>query len=439
MPEPIAEACAPKDSRPGLAGLGNGYVPWFICSLLFLATVLNYLDRQTISVSASKIADEIGLNDADLGKIFFGFLFSYGISQLLVGTVLDRIPVRWTYAVAVSAWSLAGALTALAKGFWSLFFFRVLLGMCESPNWPLALRVVSRMFPPSQRSLATGIFQSGTSIGALIAPPVIIYLTLAYNWRMAFVVVGAVGFVWVALWLGWLSSRPQPRIDSDTPLQEQAGTGLARSGSPVASLAEILRSRTFWGLFIATTFLNPLQYFYTTWLPRYFEKYADVGFGKELAGRLVLVYLALDVGLWSGGVVVALLSRRFSVPGARLLVTVVGTLCMMSVPIISQTQRVDAITGVLCLATFGLGWFMVNYLAFTSEVSAQKVSTVAGLLGGAGSLSGAIFMLLVGHAVEETRSFALAFSMAGVMPIISLGGICLSTGPLRRHFTSKEP
>lgn len=267
---------------------------WIVVGLLFLATLLNYLDRQTISVSATVISKEFGLNDADLGKLFFAFLFAYGIAQLFIGTLLDRMSVRLAYALAVLAWSLSGAAAVLAGGFASLFFLRVLLGVCESPNWPLALRVVARTIPPHQRSLATGIFQSGTSIGALVAAPLIIFLTQAYGWRFAFVAIGACGFVWAALWLVLYRATES----SDEMAGEVAANASGATYSP-STLKELFGSRVFWGLFIAACFLQPLQYFYITWLPRYFEAYAGVSFGKELASRLVIVYLALDLGFLS--------------------------------------------------------------------------------------------------------------------------------------------
>jgi MFS transporter, ACS family, hexuronate transporter len=419
---------------------------WFICGLLFLATVLNYLDRQTVSVSASKIAEELHLNDSQLGQLFFAFFFANALGQLFIGPVLDRLGVVLSFAVAVVAWSLAGASAALTAGFATLFATRVALGVCESPNWLLALRVVTRIFPPSQRSLANGIFQSGTSIGALIAPPIIVWLTLTYNWRVSFVVVGALGLVWSTLWLAWFRLWPEPAMENAVPMEEDhRPAGRRADGEPPVPMAdatvdakptgvaEIVRTRAFWGLVIATTFLNPLQYFYISWVPRYFDKYAGVGFGKELAQRLIVVYLALDVGLWSGGAMVTLLSRRMPVRRARIIVTAVGALCMASSPAVSQFHNLDIITANLCLATFGLGWFMVNYLAFTSEVSAKTVSTAAGLLGGTGSLAGAGFMLLVGNVVEANQSFNLAFLMAGLMPLVALVGICISTWPGERR------
>jgi len=412
---------------------------WLICGLLFLATLVNYLDRQTISVSASRIADEMRLNDGDLGKLFSGFLFAYAFAQLFIGPVLDRFGTIPAFAVAVAAWSLAGASSALAPAFGFLLVTRVLLGVCESPNWPLALRIVTRLFPPSERAFANGIFQSGTSLGALIAPPIIIYLTVTYNWRLSFVAVGAVGLIWAILWRSWFFFFPEPLLDKQNEVAKAEPSGAESGAGAPASVGAMLRSPAFWGLVVATSFLNPLQYFYTTWIPRYFDKYAHVGFGRELAKRLVIVYLALDVGLWTGGALVAWLARRMDTARARVIVTAVGALCMAMIPAVALVQDLNSITAIICLATFGLGWFMVNYLAFTAEVSKTRVSTAAGLLGGTGSLAGAGFMLLVGGTVEHSHSFTTAFIMAGIMPLIALSGIVLSVRAARASQAQAAP
>jgi ACS family hexuronate transporter-like MFS transporter len=400
---------------------------WLIIFLLFLATLLNYLDRQTISVTASVISREFGLNDAHLGQLFFAFLFAYGLSQLLVGGALDRLPVRPAYAAAVAAWSAAGAAAGLATGFVTLFAMRVLLGFCESPNWPLALRVVARTIPPEQRALATGIFQSGTSVGALVAAPLIIWLTTVYNWRFAFVVVGAIGLVWVVAWL-WLS-----RDAGGLQEQDAAQLGGERKDETPVSLSEILRARSFQGLLLAGCFLQPLQYFYTTWMPRYFDKYAGVGFGSRLATILVIIYLFLDLGFLSGGALALRLSRGMEVARARRVIIGCGVLLMMVAPAAALLRDVNAITACICAATLGLGWVQVNFLTFTSEVSSARTSTATGLLGGAGALSGGLFMLLVGAVVERQGSFGLAFLMAGGMPLVTLCGVWLGTVARRQR------
>lgn len=409
---------------------------WVLCGLLFLATLLNYLDRQTISVASTEIATEMHLTDADLGRLFFAFYLSYGVAQVFIGGVLDRLHVGLAYALAVTAWSLSGAAAALAAGFGSLFVLRVLLGVCESPNWPLALRVVARAFPPSQRALATGTFQCGTSVGALVAPPVIIYLTVQYNWRVAFLACGLVGLGWVVLWLLWLRGPSTTGVDrGHTVAEEQPGPApepevtAGSSATSPETLSQILRSRALWGMLLSTCFLNPLQYLYFSWLPRYFQHYAGVAFGQELAKRLVLAYLAYDAGLLLAGALVARLAPSWGAVRARLAVCAACALCMMSIPAVSRLYDLDAITAIICVATFGLGGCIVNYLAFTAEVSAQRVSTAAGILGGAGSLAGAGFMLLVGDLVDRSGGFSFVFALAGAMPLVSWAGMWFSTRP----------
>jgi ACS family hexuronate transporter-like MFS transporter len=421
------------------------HAKWVLCGLLFLATLLNYLDRQTMSVTSTEIANEMRLTDTHLGRLFFAFYLSYGIAQVLIGAFLDRLPIGRAYALAVAAWSLSGAAAALATGFWSLFFLRVLLGVCESPNWPLALRAVARAFPPGQRALATGTFQCGTSLGALVAPPVIIYLTVRYNWRVAFLACGLAGLAWVVLWLFWFRGPFAANVDrghaeadlqQDQAAEKEAAPDAARSP---ATLSQILRSRALWGMLLSSCFLNPLQYLYMTWLPRYYQHYAGVAFGKELANRLVLAYLAYDAGLLLAGALVAGLASFWGTVRARLAVCGVCTLCMIGIPLVSELQDLDAITAIICVAMFGLGGCIVNYLAFTAEVSAQKVSTAAGILGGAGSLAGAGFMLLVGDSIDRSGGFTIVFVMAGAMPLVSLAGMCFSTGAPRATSALEKP
>jgi ACS family hexuronate transporter-like MFS transporter len=406
------------------------YAKWIVCGLLFLATLLNYLDRQTISVLSTTIADEMHLNDRDLGKLFFGFMFTYGLAQIFIGPLLDRFRVVVAFAVAVTAWSFAGASSALSVGFMSLFFARMLLGLCESPNWPLALRVVARFFPPNQRALACGIFQNGLSAGALIAPPAVIWLTRTWNWRVAFVACGALGLVWVAAWIGWFRFSPESRAMVSAEAEPASAGRPPVNGDP-GNLAEILRSKAFLGLVLATIVLNPLEYFYVTWLPRYFDKYAGVGFGKELAARLVVAYFALDFGFFAGGGLATLLARWMGASRGRLAMSALGALCMSVVPIVTRLHDLNAITALISVAAFGSGCCVVNYLAFVAEVSSRRVSTAAGLLGGLGSLAGAGFMLLIGGVIEQSHSFRIVFIMTGVMPFAGLLGLWLSARTLK--------
>src|SRR5215831_5905676 len=166
---------------------------WRLCALLFLATTLNYLDRQTVSILAPTLERELRLDNAALGWLFAVFYYAYTFAQVIIGPLMDRFHLRWAFGLAVLLWSAVSILTGLATGFAGLLVFRLLLGITEAGNWPGATRVVARTFEPAQRSLANGFFTSGTSVGALIAPGLIFGITSALGWRSAFFVLGVAG------------------------------------------------------------------------------------------------------------------------------------------------------------------------------------------------------------------------------------------------------
>lgn len=406
----------------GVVGRSHARWRWVVCGLLLGATFLNYLDRQTLSVSAPLIRAELGLDLSQLGLIFSAFYWSYAAGQILVGFVLDRVPVKYAYPAAVAAWSAVGALAGLATGMWSLLLLRVALGVCEAANWPAAMSVVARQFPPAERSLANGIFQSGTSLGAVVAPPLLITVAAHHGWRSGFVLVGMLGFVWVFAWR-WLyrDVRAEP-----IGALEAAGAAPAAARVPLSAL---LRSRRLLGLVLASSFLNPCLYFYVNWLPTYFEK-AGVAFGQRMALMLLVTYLALDFGYVTGGALVVKLSRHMGVLRARRTMVTLGAPLPCALLMLPLLESFVLVTAMIALATLGVGWFMVNYLAFVEELAHDRVATTAGLLGAAGSLSGAAVMWLVGAMTQATGSFDAAFGLMAAMPIVAAIGIYISTtGP----------
>jgi len=263
---------------------------WGIPLLLFLATTLNYLDRQTLSILAPTIQKEMGLDNEALGWLFSVFYYAYTFSQFGIGLLLDRTNLRWTYGIGVLAWSASCALTGLASGFWSLIGFRLLLGITESVNWPAALRVISRILEPRDRQLGNGIFTSGTSIGALIAPGMILGVSALLGWRWAFAAVGSLGAVWLGLWLFFTRS---PRLAQVWDPGGERGAG--------AGYGAILSSRQFWRVFVVTILINPCLYFNVNWLPTYFVQQRGLQPGKQLGWILTAIYVGLDLGYIASG------------------------------------------------------------------------------------------------------------------------------------------
>jgi ACS family hexuronate transporter-like MFS transporter len=228
--------------------------PWGLVALLLAATTLNYLDRQTLSILAPQLQQELGLDNRLLGILFGVFYYTYTLAQFAVGPLLDRMNLRKLYGGAVAGWSAAAGLTATAGGFGGLLFWRMLLGVAESANWPAALRLIQRALPPEKRNLANGIFTSGTSIGALLAPLLVLELSRRFGWRMAFVGVASLGLVWFAAW--YLYSGKQEFAKLWHPVD---------TSGPKPRLVETYRSifrlPRFWFVFGVSCLVNPCLYF----------------------------------------------------------------------------------------------------------------------------------------------------------------------------------
>jgi MFS transporter, ACS family, hexuronate transporter len=386
---------------------------WGVCVLLFFATTLNYLDRQTLSILAPAISDEIGLDNNSLGLLFAIFYYSYTVGQFAIGGLLDRWNLRWAYAFGVLAWSLVAALTAISTAFLSLLIFRLLLGLTESMNWPAAMRVVARSMAPSERSLGNGIFTSGTSVGALIAPAIVLALSAWIGWRWAFVAVGALGGVWFVVWLRFTRGAGYAQVwraeDSRSPLQN--------------SYSAVIRAPQFWPVFAVAVLVNPCLYFLLNWLPTYFTQHHATD-AKSLASILTLVYLGLDAGYLACGAGVLVLMRiGWTLSRARRGVFYAASALLALACLAPYAPGIEWAVGLFAAANLGAGCWIAMYLTMAQEVSHTHVSTAAGLLGGAGSLAGAFAMWGVGAVSHATESFdAPLFGLATAAGFAAIAG-----------------
>jgi ACS family hexuronate transporter-like MFS transporter len=382
---------------------------WGLCIFLFLATALNYLDRQTMSILAPTIQREMALDNVALGWLFSVFYYSYTFAQFAVGVFLDRANLRWAFAIAVVAWSTAAGLTGLSTGFAGLFLFRLLLGLTESANWPAAMRIVARLLPPRDRSLGNGIFTSGTSVGALIAPSLILGIAALVGWRWAFVAVGSFGFLWAGAWLLFTRDPLFAHVWQDASPQRPAAA---------PAYAAILRSSRFWRVFAVAILVNPCLYFNVNWLPTYFAQQRGMQPGREVGIALTIIYLGLDLGYLACGFGVRQLSRRRSVTSARRIVFLAATVLMGLSAVAPLLPSVPLTVAALALVNLAVGAWIAMYLTMGQEVSKESVSTAAGLLGGSGSLAGALAMWGVGKVTQHTGSFTIP------MACVSLAALC---------------
>src|SRR3954451_8693259 len=234
----------------------NSRMRWVRIPLAFWATVVNYLDRQTLSVAAPVLTEQFGMSNTSYSRVVFAFLLAYTIMNGVSGPLIDRLGTRAGYGLCMLWWSASSVLHAFATGPVSLGFFRFLLGMGEAGNWPGAVKVVAEWFPEKERALASGIFNSGSSIGAILAPPIVAFLLLRLGWRWAFVLVGLAGFLWLAVW--WPIYRTPKAISESEVL-------------PPVPTRELFRSRFVWSFTISKIFMDPAWYFYVFWFPQYLK------------------------------------------------------------------------------------------------------------------------------------------------------------------------
>jgi len=382
---------------------------WGLFLMMMLATTLIYLDRQTVGLVATEIKQELGIDNAGLGWAFAAFYYSYTLGQFGVGLLLDRYSLRWFYGGAILAWAGASALTGRAHNLATLVAFRILLGIVESGNWPGAMRIVSRYLPPRERPLGNGIFTSGTSVGALIAPALVLGLSGWVGWRHCFTALGLLGSIWYA---GWILVTRGPELAHVW----RAQPGEKRQTSNWQIYRSVVSLRQFWRVFVITISVNPTLYFFLNWLPIYYRQERGLTAGTHLAGILTLTYLALDIGYLSCGLVVLLLTRRgISLRAARRMVLLGASLSIACAGLVGLARSPQIASVLLIVAVFGTGLWISMYLTLAQEVSPAYVSTAAGLLGGSGSLAGALYMQIVGRVSQTTGSFVLPFSITSVM------------------------
>ena len=382
----------------------NGRSPlrWLMIALVFLATVINYLDRQTLSVLAPVLQDQFRMSATEYSRIVFLFMLAYTIMNGLSGPIIDRIGTKAGYALTIAWWSAAEVLHTFSRGVVSLGVFRFLLGMGEAGNWPAAVRVVAGWFPAEERALASGIFNSGSSIGALIAPPLVAWIVIRMGWPQAFLIVGVTGFIWLGAW--WLIYR--------TPDQTKA----VEAVEPV-SVKSLMGSRFLWQFTASKVLSDPVWYFYIFWFPQYLK--TARGFTLIEIGKTAWIpFLAADAGnLLGGALSMFFLRRGLRAFGAhRLSVVLFSMLMTAAIPAVLVGSAAWAI-GLVAVAAFGYTASIANMLAIPADVFPKNaVASVWGFASMGAGFGGMLFGLITGPIVDH-YSFTPAFILFGIIPL----------------------
>jgi len=392
---------------------------WGIVGLLFIATVINYVDRQTLSILSGTLRSELKLTDANYANAVSAFLLSYLIMYTASGRLIDRIGVRWGVAACMIWWSAAGMLTGLARGALSLAFVRFLLGIGEPGIFPGGVKACGEWFPARQRALPTGIFSSGGAVGAVIAAPLVAWIALRFHWRAAFIVPGLLGLLWLPFWL--LSYRPpsqHPAVSAAEWAQLEAEEPPA---APRPSWKELLQRRRVWALVLARLASDPVWYFYLFWLPDYLQRVRHLTLA-EIGIYGWIPFLTADLGNVLGGVASDQLIRRgWAVSRARFAV-LVTVACIAPfgacVGLMNGTAGAIAVT---CLVTFLAQAWSTNMATLAADLSPRsETATVMGLMGTAGSLGGIVFAQILGFSIAAF-GYTSAFGMAALLhPLAAL-------------------
>jgi ACS family hexuronate transporter-like MFS transporter len=404
---------------------------WWMIGLVFLATLINFLDRLTISVLAPVITRQLGLTNLQFASISTWFLVAYTASQGLSGRLYDRVGTRRGFAVSILVWSAAAIGHAFARGLASLSVLRFVLGLGEAGNWPGAAKAVTEWFAPRQRALAMGIFNSGVSVGSIVAPPLIVWLQLRFGWQTTFLVTGGLGFGWLALW--WFCYETPARHPAISP-EEYAlvAAGRPRSVGQPVSWRDLLTYRQVWAIVVSRLLTDPVWWLYITWLPLYLANVR--GFSLREIGMFAWVpFVTADAGSLLGGWASGhLMARGRSANVSRKTVMLVGALLMLAG--IPAALAETAAVAIMCISvvTFGFQAWINNVQTTPSDFFPENaVASVAGL-GGVGAGVGAIvFTLTTGAVIDLTHSYTPILITSGLLPIAGTAVFFVLGGPIR--------
>jgi MFS transporter, ACS family, hexuronate transporter len=394
---------------------------WAILAMLFAATVLNYVDRQTLSILASQVQKDLGIDDLGYARIVQYFLIAYAVSYLGAGWVTDKLGAKLTLALFLGWWSLANMATGWVRNAGQLGFARLMLGIGEPGVYTAGPKAVAEHFPVQERGFAIGVYTAGAMIGATIAPPLIAWLAVQYGWRMAFIVTGAAGFVWLAVWL--------------VVYRNPEGAEPARTKEPI-QWGLILSDRRVWGLGLARLIADPVWYFYLFWFPKYLTDERGMGL-IQVASIAWVVYLAADVGSIGGGWFSGRLIRRGIAPARSRLIAMacaavvapIGMLISLRLGI-APTIALGAIVACAHLV------FQINIGVLVVDIFPMRhVATVFGLIAAGSALGGFASTQLVGQ-LASTHAWGGIFLLMGMLHPLAL---LVAWSSLRGRTNEQQP
>ncbi len=392
---------------------------WRICALCFIATTINYVDRQVLGVLAPELQRVIGWNEIEYSNLVNAFQFAYAVGLLLAGSVIDRIGTRIGYALSIGVWSAATMGTALVNTVLGFGIARSFLGIGESGNFPASIKTVAEWFPKKERALATGIFNSGANIGAVVAPIVVPWLTVHYGWQSAFLVTGSLSALWIIPWLiMYRPPREHPRVSPSELAYIQSDPDEPTVKVPWMTL---LRYRQTWAFVIGKFMTDPIWWFIMFWLPKFLN--AQYGLSlTQLGWPLVIVYNFATVGSIAGGWLSARFLREgWTVNRSRKTAMLICALTVTPIMLAATASRMWVAVTVIGLAVASHQGWSANIFTMSSDLFPKRaVGSVVGIGGFGGGIGGMVIATFTGFVLQLTGSYVPMFIIAGTTYLLAL-------------------
>jgi ACS family hexuronate transporter-like MFS transporter len=403
---------------------------WTVCAMLFVATSINYMDRQVLSILKPVLAQttlhlqplfhgwptverSIGMDEIQYGNIVWCFQIAYALGVIFAGRLVDRMGCRKGYPIVTAVWSLSAMGHALVNSVMGFGVARFFLGLGESGNFPAAIKATAEWFPPKERSLATGIFNSGASVGAILAPAVVPWVALHFGWRYAFLITG----LFSAAWIVWWSIKYRKPLET---MDYSRGVAVA---APSMSMPwwHLLKYRQTWGFALGKFLTDPVWWFYLFWLPGYFSSRFELDL-RHIGLPLVIVYVLSTVGsVYGGWLPRGYMKLGMTLKSARLAAMLTCACLVVPIMLAGGLNSMWTAVALLCLATAAHQGFSANIFTTVSDMfPAEYVGTVTSFGQVGGALGGAIFALVAGHILQFTHSYAPLFIYSGSAYLIAL-------------------
>jgi ACS family hexuronate transporter-like MFS transporter len=416
----LSAQASPSTVMPAATGDGGGHQRWIICALLFFAATVNYMDRQVIGLLKPTLQSQLGWTEVGYSNIVLAFQFAYAFGLLFVGKLIDRLGTRKGFSLAVFAWSISAMAHAAALSVFQFAVARFCLGLGESGSFPASIKSIAEWFPKKERALATGIFNSGTNVGAVVTPLVVPWLTYRFGWRMAFIATGALGLLWIVV---WMATYRRPEESASVSIAELA---YIQSDPPDSSREIPVRTLVLlpqaWAVALAKFFTDPIWWIYLFWMPDFLNRNLGLNL-KGMALPLFVIYSGASVGSIAGGwLSSSFLKRGWGLNPSRKIALLFCALAVTPVMLAARTTNGWLAVAMIAIAAGAhQGWSANLYTLVSDMFPRNAVASVVGFASTFGAVGGMGAASAVGYTLQKTGSYIPIFVTAGLAYLVALG------------------